>query len=179
MDSVVEILGIVLALALVATPFVVGTWILRPLDRAAKIKRAPARFTLMDFIGLVFQFQIVTGIVRAMIPYEMEWNWNFWGICVFAWTAITAVWAKGVSTFSQAGIEDVWQRAILIFCVLPVAYVGSFAFSIIAGFLIGSKLEVWEFVVLTAIEIGLVASAIFSGIYTRRVVAPERSSAVA
>lgn len=59
------LVGLVFGLAiLVAAIVVIARWVLRPLDQAAKGREAPAQFTLVDFLCLVFMAQLPTGLVR-------------------------------------------------------------------------------------------------------------------
>ncbi len=177
-----EVLYVFSAIVLIAIPFLVGVWILLPIDRAAKSKRASIRFTILDFFGLAFQFQVVTAV--AYVPFsaiegfkDAVVDGGVWIILASGWLAVALVWGIAVKVFSQAGIDRAGQRAVLIFFVLPVAYAGSFAISI----LLGTIFSAWERGDRSALPWMIIAEglliicAISSGVYTRRVVATNPS----
>lgn len=169
---------ILFGLSIVGTVFFVpiatGIWILRPLDLAAKFKRKPTRFTILDFFGLVFLVQIPMALVHATLSRDDE-TLLYWVFMVLGWIASVAVWAMAVKTFSNAGIEAVWTRAALVFFVLPMAYMGTFAVVVIAFLMAGFARSSSPLVLaaLVALEMFLVANLIAAGIYTRRVAPPE------
>ena len=50
-----------------------------------------------------------------------------WVIDLMLGVLATTIWWTGVRTFGQAGIRDSGTRAILVFLVLPTAYFGALA----------------------------------------------------
>lgn len=162
-------------LFLILCPFggaiMTGVWILRPIDKSAKRFRRPTRFTILDFFGLVFLVQLPMALTLGLVPRREPAI--FWAFLIVGWAVSTAVWATAVKTFSNAGIEDVWDRAILVFYVLPMAYFGTFAVVIIAMVLVAMPAGT----VLTWLgrlggEVLLVCGVIYAGRLAKRV-APD------
>ena len=123
------LVGLVFGLTtLVAAIVVVARWILRPLDRAAKGREAPAQFTLVDFLCLVFMAQLPTGLVQWMFYGSGREQGAALGICVFAWIACGLLWWTAIRTLGRAGIHGTWQRAGFLALVLPVTIFGIIGF---------------------------------------------------
>ncbi len=104
---------------------VTGRWMLGPLDDAARNRRYPVQFTLMDFLTLVFLLQIPLGLVHSTMPYTQSWAIAL--LDVFGWTACSLIWWGSVRTLSRAGIHRPGQRILLAAVCIPVAYFGTFA----------------------------------------------------
>lgn len=109
-----------------------GGSILSPLDRAAGNRRARIRFTMMDFGGLFFLVQLPLALVRNLSTGQDRPlpNAGFNGqdvLFVLGLIVALVIWYKGVTTFSQAGIDSNKERAWLVFFVLPVAFLGIYA----------------------------------------------------
>lgn len=110
----------------VAILVLLGRWILGPLDRAARNKRCPVQFTLVDFLALMFLFQLPMAFIHSFAsvnesPLTLPFD-------IFGWFACAAMWALSVTTLSRAGIESRRHRALFLTLVLPVVYFGSIAF---------------------------------------------------
>ncbi len=166
------ILGLVISLlavvACLAFPILAGAWILRPLDLAAKRYRRPTRFTILDFFGLIFLVQMPMALTHGLVPREEAAI--FWIFLGLGWLVSVAVWGMAVKTFSNAGIENVWTRAMLVFFVLPMAYFGTFAVvgvALVARFNPADSIGPW--LLQGALEIALVCGIIAAGWLTRRV----------
>ncbi len=112
--SLLVLAGIAAVLGLVAS------WILGPIDKAAKGREAPMQFTLGDFLGLMFLAQLPMGALLL----EHDLAWAFVG---FGWFAFTAMWLAGVRTISRAGIENPWHRALFVGLVIPASVCGCIA----------------------------------------------------
>ena len=106
----------------------IARWILRPLDQAAKGRQAPAQFTLVDFLCLVFMAQLPTGLVQWMFYGSGSEQGAALGICVFAWIACGLLWWTAIRTLGRAGIHGTWHRAGFLALVLPTTIFGIIAF---------------------------------------------------
>ncbi|NQT15457.1 MAG: hypothetical protein HQ582_22055 [Planctomycetes bacterium] len=179
MPRVLGIVGVVGILAVsgvaLAIAVAIGTWILRPLDRAAKNLQQPTQFTLIDFFCLFFLIQFPTGIIHAWAPVsEAELKWL---LTVYGWASCVAMWWFSVQKLSRAGIHNPRHRSIFLAFVLPVAFFGSIGFPlllpvisiIVLGRTVRSPAEVvaWAVVVQVALVFGLYGC----GRFTRRMVA--------
>ncbi|NQU24625.1 MAG: hypothetical protein HQ567_25360 [Candidatus Nealsonbacteria bacterium] len=103
----------------------IGAWILLPVDRAAKDRRAAVQFTLLDFLCLFVVVQLPTGIIRSIgSNYNERWIWLMYA---FAWIACGLMWWISVRRLSLAGVHRPWHRAVFQAAVLPVAYFGVIA----------------------------------------------------
>ncbi|MBN2216330.1 MAG: hypothetical protein JW719_03030 [Pirellulales bacterium] len=104
----------------------VASWIARPLDRAAKNRRHPTQFTIVDFLCLFVLVQAPTALIHAIktgtesgiqewVPYLLD---------CYAWGSIGVIWWKSAEIMSRAGINTPWHRVVLLLVVLPAALVG-------------------------------------------------------
>lgn len=107
----------------------IGRWIVGPLDRAARHRMRPTQFTMVDFLSLMFLFQLPMAAVRSWASMREERS--VFVFYVFGWLATSAMWGMSVRTLSRAGIKNIWHRAIFLALVLPAAYFGSIAFTVI------------------------------------------------
>jgi hypothetical protein len=153
-------------LGLATVPVTMGAWILRPLDRAAKNRKHPTRFTMLDFFGLVFLAQIPLAVIHAL-AFDGDAS-LVWFLDLLAWIGSLMIWWFGVKTFSNAGIRSTWIRAGLVFLALPMAFYGSFAIVVIASLLwTPANLETEWVIIFIVLEIGLLAGIASSARYTR------------
>ena len=107
----------------------IGRWIVGPLDRAARHRMRPTQFTMIDFLSLMFLFQLPMAAVRGWASVrEDRTAFVFYA---FGWLATSAMWGVSVRTLSRAGVKNIWRRAIFLALVLPAAYFGSIAFTVI------------------------------------------------
>lgn len=106
--------------------YVMGRWILGPLDDAARSKRHPAQFTMIDFLALMFLFQLPTGAIASFSFADYE-SGAVWVLYLFGWITVGLFWWTAVRTLSRAGIHNAWRRAAIVGVVLPVAVCGSIA----------------------------------------------------
>ncbi|MBI81783.1 MAG: hypothetical protein CMJ81_01175 [Planctomycetaceae bacterium] len=153
-------------IGLATIPVTMGAWILRPLDRAAKNRKHPTRFTMLDFFGLVFLAQIPLAVIHSLV---FDGNgWLVWFFDVLAWIGSLVIWWFGVKTFSNAGIRSTWIRAGLVFLALPMAFYGSFAVVVIASLLwTPANLETEWVIIFVVLEVGLLTGIASSAHYTR------------
>ena len=149
-------------------PFSISIGVLLPIDRAARRIQAPIRFTMLDFLGLVFMVQLPMGLIHSNL--SLQHSSLVWGLDIFGWIATTLVWCTAISTFARAGIGDVNQRGVLVFVALPMAYMGTFAISLLplAVYHYWSN-DAGRWVLLVLLEIALIVAAGYSLVYARRV----------
>ncbi|MEX2121089.1 MAG: hypothetical protein WD847_15970 [Pirellulales bacterium] len=151
----------------------IGYWILHPLDRAARNRRMPTQFTMVDFLCLVFLVQFPMGVIHAAAGSdERRLVWVF---DILAWIATGMMWWISVSTLSRAGVRHTWQRAAFLALVLPVAYFGSIA-TVVLPFAIfvefdGRPAGIWIPLGVVLAEGLLVLAFYLAARYTRRIVA--------
>ncbi len=100
-----------------------AAWVLRPVDRAARLRQAPAQFTLADVLCLFFLAALPTGCLRWMAGGMAEDGVGCF--TVFAWTACGLLWWTAVQTLSRAGITHTGHRAALLTLVVPTTLLGA------------------------------------------------------
>ena len=176
--ALVGLVGLLLALVLAVA---IGSWILRPLDRAAKNLQHPTQFTLIDFFCLFFLIQLPTGVIHLWLAdtaTEMRWLLD-----VYSWMSCAAMWGFSVQKLSRAGIHNPRHRGIFLAFVLPVAFFGSIAFPVVIPLtciLVSNNQVASPRTVVTWavwIQIALVFGLYACGRFTRRMVAAVPSSA--
>lgn len=105
---------------------VIGRYILGPLDRVARHRMRPTQFTMVDFLSLMFLFQLPMAALHAF--FDVREDPQVWVFDIFGWVACSLMWGFSVSTLSRAGIEKTWQRGVFLAFVLPIAYFGAIVF---------------------------------------------------
>ena len=150
----------------------VGIWILQPLDRVAQNRRARIRFTVIDFMGLVFMLQIPMAMLRAALeslrPDGYRDASGEWILYLFVILLSGSIWTKAVMVFSQAGIHEARRRSLLVFLVLPVAYMGTFVAAMIPVVLLWGNLTWGAGTLLCGAMVVLVLAISFAGRISHR-----------
>ncbi len=118
------LLGLIVAIAALVA---IGRSILGPLDRAARNRMRPTQFTMVDFLSLMFLFQLPMAALHAF--FDVREEPRVWVFDVFGWIACSLMWGASVSTLSRAGIEKTWQRGVFLAFVLPITYFGAILFT--------------------------------------------------
>jgi hypothetical protein len=116
--------GLVAAAALLTA---IGRYVLGPLDRAARHWMRPTQFTMIDFLSLIFLFQLPMAALRPLGGERGDAQELIWLLYFFCWVVTAAMWGLSVRTLSRAGIENTWHRGVFLAFVLPAAYFGSIA----------------------------------------------------
>jgi hypothetical protein len=116
-----EILIVLLSVVLV---YLIGLWILGPIDRAASAAKCPMRYRIVDCFCLMVELQVVFGTVFALKEFNPRVRMVLGGVVALI---VVVMWYKGVSTLSHAGIEHPGRRAAFNWYVLPFTYVGALA----------------------------------------------------
>lgn len=114
-----------------ALTFLPITWIaqqiLAPIDRAAKSRKAPVRFSIGDFMCLFLAIQIPLAIVhRFMTVDTME---AYWGFTLITWLIAPVIWYMGAHTLSKAQVTKGSHRFIFLGLILPLVYYGVIPFT--------------------------------------------------
>ncbi len=154
--------------------YVVGRWILGPIDRAARARRAPVRLAIADFLCLFVAVQLPLGLVSRLQGAETE---DFFWLCsILAWVVAPVVWISCAVALSRAGITSGWQRFLFLGVVLPVVYYGLVPFVMAAGMAImavalgeGQMLRLYWMYFFPWLAMG--AALVGCGIFTNRMVA--------
>src|SRR5436190_20277001 len=88
--SAIVLVGIMLA---VAPIFWIARQILAPIDRAAKFRKAPVRFSIGDFLCLFLAIQLpLAGAHRFLGQETMEAYWTF---TIVTWCVVAVIWYAG------------------------------------------------------------------------------------
>lgn len=166
--SVVAVLLAVLGIPVAG--MMLAAWVLRPVDRAARLRQAPPQFTLADFLCLFFLAALPTGCLRWLAGGTD--NSGVGCFAVFAWTACGLLWWTAVQSLSRAGITDTWHRAAFVALVVPTAVVTSVAVPLLTLLILAHAVGEMDFVrsgLERAVfaDAGLVLAAYGCGRYTR------------
>lgn len=141
--QVVWFLAIVLVgIALAVAPIVwIARQILSPIDRAAKFRQAPVRFSIGDFLCLFLAIQIpLAAVHRFWNEDTMEAYWIF---TIITWFVAPVIWYAGARTLSKAQVTTNSHRFIFLGLVMPLVYYGLVPFTVLGlaflGPLVGSR----------------------------------------
>jgi hypothetical protein len=111
---------------IVAAVYWFGRWILGPIDRAAAARRAPARFSIGDFLCLFVVVQLPLTLVSRLQSEETEGF--FWLFTILAWVIAPLTWTVCALSLSRAGIVHGRYRLVFMGLVLPIVYYGLIPF---------------------------------------------------
>jgi hypothetical protein len=76
--------------ALLAPIVIVGRWILGPIDRAARSREAPVRFSIGDFLCLFLAVQIPLAVIYQFVgAAEERVSWIF---TIVTWKIAPVIW---------------------------------------------------------------------------------------
>jgi hypothetical protein len=160
-----EIIAMV-AIPGVITCILIGAWILWPLDTVAAHRRRPVQFTVIDFLGLVFLLQLPMALINLGTGMHAGMRGDQLAMYVLAWIGTALVWWRSIVVFSRAGVTQAKDRALTVFLVLPMAYLGTFAVPILlVAATLGNDSTLMRIVMLTiaaAVTFGVVSAGIVS-----------------
>lgn len=159
----------------IASGVVSIVWVLGPLDRAAKNRRAPIQFGLADMLCLFVLIQLPIGGIHWLVRGHYDPQDAIVPDIIVALVA-TGVWWVCWRTMSRAGILVAWQRMLVLAILLPGGYVGSIALAVLpiaacALFCNGEPTTAW---VLVTIELILPVILYIFGRITRLIVASTK-----
>lgn len=169
-DSGLQIVAL-LAIPGLATCLFTGAWILWPLDAVASRRHRRVQFTVIDFLGLVFLLQLPMALINLGTGTGMDDGLAEQRLTLYllGWIATALVWWRSVVVFSRAGVTQTKDRALTVFLVLPMAYLGTFAIPVL---LIAATLGDYSSV-MRCVLVGIAAAVTFgvvsAGIISRRV----------
>jgi hypothetical protein len=124
--SVIVVLGIGLAVAPILW---IARKILAPIDRAAKFRKAPVRFSIGDFLCLFLAIQIPLAAVHGYLgPETMEAYWTF---TVITWLVAPVIWYAGGQTLSRAQVTTSSHRFVFLGLIMPLVYYGLVPFTVL------------------------------------------------
>jgi hypothetical protein len=122
----VVLVGISLA---VAPIFWIARQILAPIDRAAKFRKAPVRFSIGDFLCLFLAIQIpLAGAHRFLGQDTMEAYWTF---TIITWLVAPVIWYAGAQTLSKARVTRNSHRFVFLGLIMPLVYYGLVPFTVL------------------------------------------------
>lgn len=108
--SIFVLLIAAIAITVVAPIYLLGRWILDPIDRLAKSRNAPPRLYLADFFCLFLAVQIPLAFVDQVRGPDTEAH--FWVFSIITWLAAPLIWIMCARTVSRAGVTRGWQRIV-------------------------------------------------------------------
>ncbi len=131
---------LVMVSLLVLAPFsrMIGIWVLRPVDHAAKDREHPTQFTIVDFFCLFFIIQLAMAIIHWQFGVgpgaQMRFVYMF---DAFSWFACGALWLKSVQLMSRAGIQKPWHRVLFLAVIIPGTLAAVMVAPILLSFWLG------------------------------------------
>jgi hypothetical protein len=172
-------IAISVLLGVFAVIYAVGKWILGPIDRAARERRAPVRFAISDFLCLFVVVQLPLTLISRSRSEDTEAL--FWAFTILAWIVAPVIWISCAVALSRAGITSGKHRFIFMGVVLPIVYYGLIPFMLMAIFAIatfrsGHGIELGKYWWLIIIWVLLGAGLVGCGVFTNRLI---RSTGVA
>jgi hypothetical protein len=129
---------LVVVLAGLATLFgplaCIAIWILAPIDRVAKSRKAPVRFSIGDFLCLFVMIQVpLAGVYQLNNDDNSS---SLWIATLAAWTLGVVIWYAGARTLSKAGVCRSGHRFVYLGLILPVVYYGLLPYTFLSWWLI-------------------------------------------
>lgn len=150
----------------------VARWILTPIDRAAKSREAPVRFSIGDFFCLFILIQIpLAAIFRLQDGTgDSDVNGGLWFLTAVLWGVGTVIWYAGARTLSKAGVATSGHRFVYLGLILPLVYYGLVPYTLLWGAGVGVLFENefplrtigWGFAAWTILTVLYVLSALFT-----------------
>jgi hypothetical protein len=137
-----QLIGIAILAGIVFAIFaitMIGRWILGPIDRAAKGRRAPARLSVGDFLCLFVAVQLPLAIASRMRSDETATL--FWLFALVSWVVGPIVWICCAMSLSRAGLSSGKHRFLFLGLVLPVVYYGLTPFMLYPAVFAASFME--------------------------------------
>lgn len=99
--------------------FLLGRWMIQPINEKGGWLQAPTQFLLTDFAWLVLQLQLALGFCVSWVGIDQPRT--FPAILGFLVFAVTMLWLFGVGFLSRAGVMQPWRRAVFTLLLLPSA----------------------------------------------------------
>lgn len=109
----------------------IGKWILGPIDRAAKLRNAPVRFSIADFLCLFIVVQIPLA-AAFQFSQEEETAAFYWLLTAITWIIAPVIWLAATRALSKAGVSAGRHRLMFMGLIVPIAYYGLIPFVIMS-----------------------------------------------
>jgi hypothetical protein len=170
MFAIFAVLIVVLVVLTGVTPiFWTVRRILRPIDRAAKDRNAPLRFSIGDFLCLFWMVQLPLAFVFQLSGEETLTQ--YWLFTVVIWAVAPVVWFTCARALSKAGVSTGKHRFIFLAVVVPTVYYGLFPFiglswAGIATFATEGFAPLWQDKTAALWWLGLAIALALSGFYS-------------
>lgn len=128
LSELIALASIVAGIAAFFAPIVfIARWILTPIDRAAKFRRASVRFSIGDFLCLFLAIQIpLAAVYRFVGPDEKQ---SFWIFTIVTWIIGPLIWFSGARALSKAGVMNGAHRFVFMGLIMPLVYYGLLPFT--------------------------------------------------
>jgi hypothetical protein len=128
----IVVAGIILALA----PIIwIARRILTPIDRAAKFREAPVRFSIGDFLCLFLAIQIpLAAVYRFMGEAAIQAYWTF---TIVTWLVAPVIWFAGARALSKARVTASSHRFVFLGLIMPLVYYGLIPFTLLGLAILG------------------------------------------
>jgi hypothetical protein len=122
-----ELLILCVVIIVVLAPIViVGRWILGPIDRAARDREVPVRFSIGDFLCLFLAVQIPLTVVYQFVGSDGEQL--FWVFTLITWIIAPVIWFACARALSRAGVASGTHRFVFLGLIMPAVYYGLMPF---------------------------------------------------
>ena len=164
---------------LVAFPLMIGIWIFRPVDRAAKDRKHPTQFTIIDFFCLFFIIQVAMAVIHWLLGQGANAQMGFvYTLDAFSWFACGALWMKSVQLMSRAGIQLPRHRVLFLAVIIPGTLVAALATPALISFCVRILInaesaikDVFSLPVMLAMLAAIPPMLYWMALSTRRIVA--------
>jgi len=171
MDDLFIVLSVFVGL--IAAIFGLGKWILGPIDRAAKARRAPVRFAVSDFLCLFVAVQLPLTLVSRLQSEDTEVY--YWIFTILAWVVAPIIWISCAVALSRAGITSGKHRFVFMGLVLPIVYYGLIPFMLMAVVAVATVLtghgdEILRQWWLVPVWVATGAALVACGMFTNRLI---------
>ncbi len=177
---IVEVLSMLVGILLILICPLMWTvhQILRPVDRAARERNLPFRFSLGDFLCLFWVVQLPLAFVYQLGgdrsgdgPGDEEVDQFYWILTAAVWAVAPLAWFTVARALSKAGVSAGLHRMIFLGVVLPTVYYGLFPFiglsiTVLVGLSEEGRQYVLENKILSSLWILLGGSLIACGFYS-------------
>jgi hypothetical protein len=135
-EIVVNVLMICSGLVAIFGPAIfIAVWILSPIDRAAKSREAPVRFSVGDFLCLFVIIQIPLAVVFR--GGTDDWREGAVIVAVLLGAVGCVIWYAGARTLSKAGVSNTWLRFVYLGPVLSLVYYGLIPYTMLSAMQVG------------------------------------------
>jgi hypothetical protein len=116
----------VVGIALAVAPIMwISRQILAPIDRAAKFRKAPVRFSIGDFLCLFLAIQIPLAAVHRFMGED------YWTFTIITWLVAPVIWYAGARTLSKARVTTNSHRFVFLGLIMPLVYYGLVPFTVL------------------------------------------------